>query len=93
MKKNDENDDLNDVELKVSRKYQKKKRNKLNRKRNKLFYSLCNGKQILKLIDRKKYKYIDIYKSLKSDLKEAGFIKMVHRSIYDIHMRTKHDLH
>jgi len=39
------------------------------------FIQLCIEKQILRLMDEKKYKHIDIYKSLEPAMKEAGFIK------------------
>lgn len=39
------------------------------------FIRLCIEKRILNLIDGKQYKHIDVYKSLESDMKEAGFIK------------------
>ncbi|XP_071572575.1 uncharacterized protein [Temnothorax nylanderi] len=39
------------------------------------FIQLCIDKRILKLMDGKKYKHIDVYKSLESDMKQAGFVK------------------
>ncbi|XP_077276963.1 uncharacterized protein LOC143905409 isoform X2 [Temnothorax americanus] len=39
------------------------------------FIQLCIEKRILKLMDGKKYKHIDVYKSLEPSMKQAGFVK------------------
>jgi hypothetical protein len=39
------------------------------------FIALCIEKRIIKLMDGKRHKHIDIYKSLEPNMKEMGFIK------------------
>ncbi|XP_071571470.1 uncharacterized protein [Temnothorax nylanderi] len=50
------------------------------------FIQLCIDKRILKLIDGEKYKHIDVYKSLESNMKQAGFVK----SGIQIKLKMKH---
>lgn len=55
--------------------FKRKKGTNWSEKETNYFIQLCIDKRILKLMDEKKYKHIDIYKSLEPTMKEAGFIK------------------